>query len=598
MPYGIAQPRIIVNRLVGQSFAREGVEFTDETLGHEAGEAPAMQTDRNPTAGRMVSQAILTVCVLLLGACGGGSAPPPPVGGPPPPPPPPPVSTAEANQFLNQATFGATPVSMQEFVSLAHEAWIDREMAKPASLQLPFIRALPRPQDITQLQVDRADIWFRNALNGSDQLRQRVAFALSEIMVVSQQGALVEYPYALADYYDVLVRNALGNYRQLMQEVTLHPAMGVYLSMLGNEKPNPALNIRPDENYARELMQLFSIGLVELNNDGTPILDAQNQPVPTYSQEIIEGFAHVFTGWNYAGFPDFRSAFPTPDNQTRPMQLYANFHDTGAKMLLNGVALPAGQTGEQDLSDALDNVFNHPNVGPFLATRLIQRLVTSNPSPGYIDRVASVFNDNGSGVRGDLAAVVRAILMDDEARPDMPMELDGKIKEPIIRLTQLWRAYNAVSRSGRYPIIYANIVFGQGPLQAPSVFNFFSPFYAPPGEIRNSGLVAPELEIATEYQNTFITNYMFFLAFVNNSENGNAGDDDVLIDIGEEIAISGNIDGLIDLVTDKLLGGDISDTLRNEIAGMVALIPETDAAVRSAETIYFIVTSPEFAYQR
>lgn len=557
-----------------------------------------MQNVRMTPAGRMYSQAILTVCVLLLGACGGGSAPPPPVGGPPPPPPPPPVSTAEANQFLNQATFGATPASVQNFVTLAHDTWIDREVAKPASLQLPFIRALPLPLNIAQLQVDRVDIWFRYALSGPDQLRQRVAFALSEILVVSQQGALIDYPYALADYYDLLARNAFGNYRQLMEEVTLHPAMGVYLSMLGNEKPNPGLNIRPDENYARELMQLFTVGLVELNNDGTPILDAQNRPVPTYNQEIIEGFAHVFTGWTYAGFPDFRSAYPTLNNQIMPMQLYPGFHDTGAKTLLNGVVLPAGQSGGQDLSDALDNVFDHPNVGPFLATRLIQRLVTSNPSPGYVDRVASVFNDNGSGARGDLRAVVRAILMDDEARPDMPMELDGKIKEPIVRLTQLWRAYNAVSRSGRYPIIFSNIVFGQGPLQSPSVFNFFSPFYAPPGEIRNSGLVAPELEIATEYQNTFITNYMFFLTFVNNSENGNAGDDDVLIDISEEIAIAGNIDGLIDLVADKLLGGDISDTLRNEIAGMLALIPQTDAAVRAAETIYFVVTSPEFAYQR
>ena len=173
------------------------------------------------------------------------------------------------------------------------------------------------------------------------------------------------------------------------------------------------------------------------------------------------------------------------------MQLYPNFHDTGEKMLLSGVVLPTGQSGEQDLSDALDNIFNHPNVGPFISIRLIQRLVTSNPSPGYVDRVASVFNDNGSGVRGDLGAVVRAIMMDDEARPDMPMELDGKVKEPIIRLTQLWRVYNAVSRSGRYPIIFAYIVFGQGPLQSPSVFNFFIPFYAPPGATRLLSLISP-----------------------------------------------------------------------------------------------------------
>ncbi|MFQ5547079.1 MAG: DUF1800 family protein [Woeseia sp.] len=538
----------------------------------------------------------MTVWIFLLSACGGGGSATP--GGPPPPPPPPPITKAQAFQFLNQATFGATEAAAQQLINIRHAAWLDQEMTRASSLQLPFIQSLPRPQNVAQLHVDRVDIWFRNALHGTDQLRQRVAFALSEILVVSQLGALNQAPYSVAGYYDLLARNAFGNYRQLLEEVTLHPAMGVYLSMLGNEKPNPALNIRPDENYARELMQLFSIGLVELNNDGSPRLDAQNQPIPTYTQEIIEGFAHVFTGWNYAGAPGFHQARQNDFNQTVPMQLYPAFHDTGAKTLLNGVVLPAGQGGEQDLRDALDNVFNHTNVGPFVSIRLIQRLVTSNPSPGYVDRVASVFNDNGSGVRGDLGAVVRAILMDAEARPDTPMDLDGKLKEPLLRLTQLWRAYDASSRSGRYPFFGVFVVFGQGPLQSPSVFNFFSPFYAPPGEIRNSNLVAPEMEIATEYLNTYVTNYMLFQTFVNNSANTSAGDDDVLIDIGSEMAIAANIDGLIDLAAGKLLGGQISDTLRTEIAGMLNLIPETDTAVRAAETIYFIVTSPEYAYQR
>lgn len=552
--------------------------------------------DRYTVRRRLLRHTPPSVIVLFLTACGGGSSAPPPDGGPPPPPVT--ISKAEAFRFLNQTTFGATEASAGQLSAAGYESWLDREIAKAPSLQLPFLRSLPQPFILPQLQTDRVDIWFRNALYGSDQLRQRVAFALSEIIVVSMLGALVDAPYALADFYDVLCRNAFGNYRQLMQEVTLHPAMGVYLSMLGNEKPNPALNIRPDENYARELMQLFTIGLVELNNDGSAKLDARNQTIPTYTQETIEGFAHVFTGWNYAGFADFHDAFATPANQTLPMQLYADYHDTGDKRLLNGVVLPAGQTGEKDLNDALDNVFNHPNVGPFVAIRLIQRLVTSNPSPAYIDRVAAVFNDNGAGVRGDLGAVVKTILMDAEARPDMPMELDGKIKEPIIRLTQLWRAYDAASPSGRYPIIYAYVVFGQGPLQSPSVFNFFRPFYAPPGEIRNSSLFAPELEIATEYQNTFVTNYMFLQTFVNNSVNTDPGDDDVLIDIAAEIGAAADADALIDVAAGKLLGGEISDMLRSEIAGMLQRIPPTDAVNRAAETVYFIVTSPEFAYQR
>jgi uncharacterized protein (DUF1800 family) len=538
--------------------------------------------------------------MLTLSACGGssggGSSPPPP-----PPPPPPPITTAEAFQFLNQSTFGATLATAQNVISLRHAGWIDQEFAKPATMQLPYLRGLPRPLNLAELQADRVDKWFRNVIDGNDQLRQRVAFALSEILVVSQQGALIDAPYSLADYHDKLALNAFGNYRDLIEVVTLHPAMGVYLSMLGNQKPNPALNIRPDENYARELMQLFSIGLIELNLDGTTRTDGLGQPIPTYDQAVIEGFAHVFTGWNYAGAPSFPLARRNDNNQTLPMQLYPAFHDAGQKQLLNGTIIPAGQSGDQDLQMALDNIFNHPNVGPFIAIRLIHRLVTSNPSPGYVSRVASAFNDNGFGVKGDLGAVVKAILLDDEARPAMHMEIDGKIKEPLLRLTQLWRAYNAQSQSGVFPLFPAYIIFGQGPLQASHVFNFFSPFFAPPGEIRNSGLVAPELQIATEYQNTFITNYFFLIAFNWNSEAQNPGADDVLIDISEEMAVADDTNALIDMVANKLLAGDISATLRTEMANMIELVriaaPGNDTAL-VAEAIYFVISSPEFAYQR
>jgi uncharacterized protein (DUF1800 family) len=505
---------------------------------------------------------------------------------------------AEAFQFLNQASFGATEAEAQRVVNMGPGAWIDEQMQQPPSMQLPHLRSLPPPMFPAELQADRVDIWFRNAINGRDQLRQRVAFALSEIFVVSQLGALIDAPYSLADYYDKLAVNAFGNYRNLLEVVTLHPAMGVYLSMLGNPKPNSASNIRPDENYARELMQLFSIGLVELNPDGSTRLDAQLQPVPTYDQSIIEGFAHVYTGWHYAGAPTFQQAARGFANQFAPMQLYADFHDTGPKKLLNGVTLPSGQTGDKDLDDALDNVFSHANVGPFIATRLIHRLVTSNPSPGYVQRVAAVFDNNGFGVRGDLAAVVKAILMDDEARPELPMDLDGKIKEPILRLTQLWRAYDARSQSGVFPLAASYIIFGQGPLQSPSVFNFFSPYFAPAGEIRDNSLVAPELQIATEYQNTFVTNYMFLASFGLNSANPNLQADDVFIDISEEMAIADDSSALIAMVVDKLLGGQASATLQAEMMRMIDLIPATDMANRAAEAIYLVASSPEYAYQR
>ena len=532
--------------------------------------------------------------MLGLAGCGGSGS----GGDTPPPPPPIPITKAEAFQFLNQTTFGALEAEANRVIAMRHEAWIDDQMMKPASLNLPFLRLLPIVQPLGLMNADRVDIWFRNALHGDDQLRQRVAFALSEIFVVSQLGALNDAPFSTASYYDLLVENAFGNYRDLIQKVTLHPAMGVYLSMLSNEKPDVANNIRPDENYARELMQLFSIGLVELNQDGSRRLDDQGRVIPTYDQSIIEGFAHVYTGWTYANTTRFRDPQRSLHGEIQPMVLWPAYHDTGAKKVLNGVTIPAGQSGAQDLSDALNNIFNHPNVGPFIAIRLIHRLVTSNPSPGYIARVAAVFNDNGFGERGDLGAVVKAILLDGEARPASRMDLDGKIKEPLLRLTQLWRAYDAQSRSGRYAYDFAYFFLGQGPLQAPHVFNFFSPFYAPPGEIRDSSLVAPELEIATEYLNTYVTNYMFGQTFGLNSTNQNLRDDDVYIDFESEMLIAANIDQLIDTVAGKLLGGEISDTLRNEIAGMLALVPETETVLRSAETIYFIVTSPEYAYQR
>lgn len=548
-----------------------------------------------------IPQFCLSAIVLLfISACGGGggggSDNPPPS---PPPPPPPIVTQAQAFQLLNQASFGATEAEAERVKTLGIEGWIDDQLQQAPSLQLPHVNNIPinSVNEAFLLNRDRVDIWFRNVINGDDQLRQRLAFALSEIMVVSQFGALVNYPWALSDYYDTLARNAFGNYRDLIEDVTLHPAMGIYLSMLGNEKPNAALNIRPDENYARELMQLFSIGLVELNLDGSEKLDINNQPIPTYDQAIIEGFAHVYTGWTFAGAIDFKQAFPTKTNQVMSMELYPGYHDNGEKQLLNNAIIPAGQTGEQDLANALDNIFNHPNVGPFIAIRLIQRLVTSNPSPAYVARVASVFNDNGSGVRGDLAAVAKAILIDPEARPETPSETSGKIKEPLLRLTQLWRAYDASSEDGTYLFDAANYFFGQGPLQSPSVFNFFSPFYAPAGEIRNGNLTAPELQIATEYQNTLVTNFFLFQSIALNSSAASPMSTDILIQVDEELALADDPEALVDRIAEKLLAGEISPTLRTETINMAELI-STDNNLRVGDAIYFIASSPEFAYQK
>jgi uncharacterized protein (DUF1800 family) len=538
---------------------------------------------------------VLIVAVLVIAGCGGGSgggSPPPP----PPPPPPPGISDAEAVRFLRQATFGPTAADVDAVIDMGYEDWIDAQIATPATSQVQILNRLGTVDDETG-QADRIEAWLESALTGPDQLRQRVAFALSEILVVSEQSALFNQPYGLANYYDLLMNSAFGNYRQLMEDVTLSPVMGVYLSMLGNQKPNPAFNIRPDENYARELMQLFTIGLVELNGDGTVRVDGQSRPIPTYDQDIIEGFAHVYTGWMFGGSPTFIQ--PSFDYM-QPMQAFVAFHDTEAKQVLNNETIPAGQTPEQDLTAALDNIFAHPNVGPFISKQLIQKLVTSNPSPAYVQRIATVFNDNGAGVRGDLGAVVKAILLDTEARNPPDSDEDGKVVEPVIRLLALWRAYGGTPRDGRYDFPVLGFVTGQAPLAARSVFNFFQPGYAPPGEIKQQGLVAPEMEIVDELSVALRYNVMTLAVVFWNSE----VQSDLLeefaidIDVSEEIAVAGDPDALVSMVAGKLTGGAISSELRAEALAMARLYPDTDPAPRALEAILTIATSPEFGTLR
>ncbi len=563
---------------------------------------------------RLAPFLLATALVACGGGGGGGGNNPAPV---PPPTQPPPVtiSKAEAYRFLNQATFGATDTEAQSVITLGYEAWIDQQLQRTASLELPHVQQVfstyPPGADFTRLHEDRVDIWLRHALHAPDQLRQRVAFALSQIMVVSQSSPLVGYPWGCASYYDMLAQNAFGNFRELMESVTLHPAMGVYLSMLGNQKPDAARNIRPDENYARELMQLFTIGLVELNPDGSRKTDAGGKPIPTYDQEIVQGFAHVYTGWSYSGAASFAAASPTIANQTRSMQAYPEQHATGTKRLLSypgavASVIPAGQSPEKDLDDALDNIFNHPNVGPFIAQRLIQHLVTSNPSPQYVERISRKFDNDGSGKRGNLAAVVKAVLLDADARTAPTVATAGKLKEPLLRLTQLWRAYDATSQSGKYNVQNITGLIGQGPLQAPSVFNFFSPFYAPPGEIANQGLVAPEMQVTTEYLSSLWTDYVFVLAFCYTATPVQGcppvpdalRPDLVIIDVAAERALASNPQALIDAIAGRLVGGPLSTTLSTQARSMVERAPAGDSALRVAEALYLIASAPEAALQR
>ena len=595
------------------------------------------------SAGRsfLALRAPLYLLCVLLASCGGGGGSGAGSSNIPTSTQSTPVSKTDAYRFLNQSTFGATEAEATRLIALgdsstAYSRWIDAQIARDPSLLLPAVESAfpdPIPQNfvVGSLNAVRLEQWFANALRGDDQLRQRVAFALSEIFVVSQVGALLNLPNATASFHDMLARNAFGNYRTLLEEVTLHPAMGVYLSMLGNQRAVSGTNLRPDENYAREMMQLFSIGLVQLNLDGSVRTDAAGQPIPTYNQDVIEGFARVFTGWKWdcpSTAPNCTFTTTRPQlapviayNQIKPMRLYPEQHESGAKRVLDysGVALPnatipAGQTGSQDLKDALDNVFNHPNVGPFIAKQLIQKLVTSNPSPAYVQRVAERFNNDGNGRRGNLEAVIRAILLDTEARavPSGSATMTaGKLKEPLMRLTQLWRAYEATSRSGKLGVAGnftggVGAVFGQAQGSAPSVFNFFSPFYAPPGEIADSGRVAPEMQLATEYTNTQIANFFWVQALARTHVSTTLGADIMFINTTEELALANDSEALINRVAERLLGGSsqMSAALKAQAKAQIerTTIPTTNPgtalATRVADAIFFVVTSPEYTLQR
>jgi uncharacterized protein (DUF1800 family) len=513
-----------------------------------------------------------------------------------------PMSATEAARLLQQASYGPTAATIAAATGLSAEQWVSQQLVLPATthadkLQNPPNQDRPAP-------VSRLETWWKIALTAPDQLRQRLAFAWSEILVVSDQGnGLNNQPVGLANYYDLLLQHGTGNsssYRQLLEQVTLSPVMGVFLSHLGNEKPDAARNIRPDENYAREVMQLFTIGLVMLEADGRPTLDAKNQTIPTYDQSIIEGFAHVFTGWTSAGTVRFDR--PKAD-YVSPMIAFADFHATGEKKLLNNTILPAGQSAQQDLAQALDNLAGHSNVAPFISKQLIQRLVTSNPSPGYVSRVSAVFANNGQGQRGDLAAVVTAILLDEEARsPDVAASSTfGKLREPLLKTSHLWRLLQSAAPSGR--ILTYNLAdsHAQAPLQSPSVFNFFRPDYSPTTTMQQLGLVAPEQQIVTDsnalnFQNhLYSQTYQSIFELLNNpSQNQMLGQFTPYANILRQQGLP----ALLDHYALLLLAGEMPLQLRQILTELASGLSSQSAEQQAAAVLYFILISPQYAVQR
>ncbi|MGF1687472.1 DUF1800 domain-containing protein [Photobacterium japonica] len=497
----------------------------------------------------------------------------------------------QAARFIYRATFGPKPGDVQRLVNMGETAWFEEQFNLPRVSQRQLTEQFSYSSGDNINEVSRMSAWWSCVIEGDDQLRQRMAYALSQVVVVSRFGG--PDPQALAEYYDLLLDHAFGNFRDLLKAVTLSPAMGRYLTLEGSRKANPRKNSFPDENYAREVMQLFSVGLWRLENDGMASLDANGNRIPNYSQEDVEQLARVFTGWRR------RSYF-------QPMYAVANRHDHDEKVVL-GQVFPAGQTSEQDLEQAIDMLFEHRNTPMFISTLLIQRLTISNPRREYVRRVANTFKNNGQGVRGDLKAVLKAILLDDDVLAGRAMadyqqtgngaRNFGKVKEPVIAMANLVRALqlksNDPSRWWDFPATQGN--FGQAPLQATSVFNFYEPDYAPKGELTDKQLYGPEFAILSMDVVRRISNRMWAVVVAGNEVEPKRWSWN-RTEFKQAVA---DHEGYIALVNERVFAGlmspKLADFLRTMLAELTAKRYGPDRQV--LDTLFAVQCSPEFRCQ-
>ena len=545
------------------------------------------------------------------------------------------VSTTNADvwRLLNQATFGASQAEAARVSALGIAGWINDQLTKPISgypdskynkIQLgtstDCTNSMPNgtayPSDSPQARCVRDHLslamvqrdFFTNAIYGSDQLRQRVAWALSQILVTSANEQDLSYAYVMSRYQNLMFQEAFGNYETLLRKVTYSPAMGNYLDMVNNDRApaQPTTSTRvPNENYAREIMQLFSINLDELNEDGTRLLDAQGKPIPTYGQTEIAEFARVFTGYTYATAD---GAAPTGKRGTRyyasPMVPYPTTNTTGhdplAKTLLNGTVLPAAQTAQQDIDAAVRNVFMHPNTPVYISKQLIQRLVTGNPSPAYVRRVVQVFKDNGAGVRGDMAAVVKAILLDSEARGGAKTQADfGTLREPVLMVTALIRALNGVTDGNRLETATGNL--GQRPYYAPTVFNYFMPDAKVPG----TSILGPEFGIHTTVSAVGRANLVYTLVY-----GGYNPDTTIPNATGTKLflapfeALADQPAAMVSLLNQQLAGGQFPVALEPTIVAAVTAInmsatpTAAERTNRARMAVYLMASSYDYQVQR
>lgn len=579
---------------------------------------------------RRAAQALLVTLALALAACGGAKEEEAVADVPP--------SRSEAARFLAQATFGPTPAEIDRVMALGYRGWIEDQFARPASSYRAYWEAQdaavkaanPTNTSATVGQDGIYNSFWRRALTADDQLRQRTVFALSQIFVISlQDNAVGDQPRAVAHYMDMLGEQGFGNYRSLLESVSRHPMMGTYLTSIRNRKADPRTGRVPDENYAREVMQLFSIGLQQLNADGS-VKQSGGVPLETYGPTDIAGLARVFTGWSWACADLSNTCFGSgsiggvtdPERWTKPMVGYPQYHATEEKSFL-GTNIAAQGTADPNasLKAALDALHAHPNVGPFIGKQLIQRLVTSNPSPAYVQAVAAAFDNNGSGVRGDMKAVIRAVLLHPEARATS--DRSGKLREPILRLSTLLRAFGYASDSGNFRIgntDNAGSSLGQTAMRSPTVFNFYRPGYVAPGsQAAAAGLVAPEMALAHETSAAGYVNYVRdgvsqgFGASATVTVNGaQVTRRDLQPSFAAELALADKPADLVQQVADKLMPGGMPDLLKTEIVNAVGAIAipalnsggsnqnQVDAAKRTRvnAAVFLTMVSPEFQVQK
>lgn len=514
-----------------------------------------------------------------------------------------PANDAEAARFLTQATYGPTVAEIARLRAIGYSEWLRQEFNKPATAARPYMEAVNEARladgQSGVSHNNRLDRWFHTAATGGDQLRQRAAFALSQILVISDQNStLGGEPIQVSEYWDILARNAFGNYRELLDQVTWNPSMGKYLSHFRNRKASADGLRQPDENYAREVMQLFTVGLIERNNDFTPILNG-GQPIPTYNQSVVTEYAKVFTGFNYNN----ATTISNGTNTYLRMKCIESEHDTTLKTVIGGSTIPAGQDCPSDVDDGLDLLFAHPNIAPFVSRQLIQRFTSSSPSSAYIQRVAQKFLDNGFGERGDLSAVIRQVLMDPEAR-NAPTANGGKPREPMLRLTAMWRAWDAQMPAAD---TYGNIAmgmtnpsgtFGQRPLGADTVFNFFEPDYQQPGVIADAGLYSPEFQTLNESTLTSMSNSYYTYSWNSYVGMSSPPSNRPLLNLAPLVALASDPTAMVAEVNRRMMYGSMTTNMQNVLRNMLIFMDGASAIDKARTVVYVTALSPEYAVQR